>query len=172
MKFQRKYKTAEVWIISWIKSHSRKSIKKRSAGAVRQFYDACKIHVGADVDFIRKSITSDVLSQEELDYLIERKCLEHQATIADRVVNSNTITGSIVGVFIGSLLGSILLITCSVILERIAYFALVGVFIISYQSIKFITKQSRNNAVVFVASFVATVSDLLIVMVAARLFIN
>ncbi|MBW4362463.1 hypothetical protein [Flavobacterium taihuense] len=112
---------------------------------------------GLDKNAIKDSLQSDILSKDELDYLIEQKLVEHQAIIADRTITSKTIFRSILGMILGSILGSIFLILAISFIGRLVFFPLVGVYIICYFTIKFLTKQSRNNAVVFIASFLSTV---------------
>ncbi|WP_300565133.1 hypothetical protein [Flavobacterium sp.] len=157
---------------SFLKQKELKEKNRKEVGRIsKEVHDACKNYVGVDLDFVKQSITSNVLSREDLDYLIERKFIEHTATITDKEINSNTIIGSIVGILIGSVLGSIFLIICIAVFNSIVYFPLIGVYIISYQTIKFITKKSRNNAVVFIASFIATILAMLIAIFASKLFI-
>jgi uncharacterized phage infection (PIP) family protein YhgE len=158
---------------SFLKQKELKEKNKKEVGRIsKEVHDACKNYVGADLDFVKHSITSDILSNEDLSYLIERKFVEHKATLADKEIDSNTIVGSVTGILVGSALGSIFLIICIVIFNSIVYFPLVGVYIIAYQTIKFITKKSRNNIVVFVASFISTILALLIAIFVARLFTN
>ena len=158
---------------SFLKQKELKEKNKKEVGRIsKEVHDACKNYVGVDLDFVKHSITSDILSNEDLSYLIERKFVEHKATLADKEINSNTIVGSLTGILVGSVLGSIFLIICIVIFNSIVYFPIVGVYIIAYQTIKFITKKSRNNIVVFVASFISTILALLIAIFVAKLFTN
>ncbi|TRX31879.1 hypothetical protein FNW52_17970 [Flavobacterium sp. ZT3R18] len=117
---------------------------------------------GLNKDAIKNSVQSDILSKDELEYLIERKLVEYQAIIADRTITSKTIFGSIFGIILGSVLGCIFLILAISFFGRLVFFPLVGVYIICYFTIKFFTKQSRNNAVVFIASFLSTVISMLL----------
>jgi hypothetical protein len=117
---------------------------------------------GLDKNAIKDSVQSDILSKDELEHLIERKLVEHKAIIADRTITSKTIFGSVFGIILGSILGCIFLILAISFFGKLVFFPLVGVYIICYFTIKFFTKQSRNNAVVFIASFLSTVISTLL----------
>ena len=139
------------------RKESNEKNKKEIGRISKEVHDGCKNFVGADVEFIKQAITSEILSKEELDSLIERKFIEHPALLADKEINSNTIVGSITGTLIGAVLGALFLIICTAIFKRILFVLLIGVYVISYHTIKFITKKSRNNIVVFIASLIATI---------------
>lgn len=121
-----------------------------------------------DLEFVKRFIKSDILSQESLEQLIERKFNEHQLEISDRKINSNAIIGGFFGIIIGSILGYLFLMVGIHFLEKFYFSSMIGAYIVCYLSIKFLTKQSRNNVVIFIASFIAAV----ISMVLAFLTIN
>ena len=122
-----------------------------------------------NIEFIRQTIGSDILSQDQLDFLIERKFDAHQAMLADTSIGTSTIIGSLVGGAIGSLISGILFGLSIIYFDRIFFFLLVIVYIICYSIIKLVTKQSRNNLAVFIASFLATVGAAVIGLLIARL---
>ena len=116
----------------------------------------------SDLEFIKRNIKSDVLSEDFLEKYIETKYNEHQHMLADRKIDSKTIVGTLLGLFLGTIIGSLFFVTVSVLLNHVYYFLLITVYIIVYYTIKLITKQSRNNAVVFIGSFLGTLLVLLI----------
>ena len=117
---------------------------------------------GLGKNAIKEALESNILTKSELDDLIERKLVEHQAIIADRTITYKTIFGSVLGMILGSILGCVFLISAISFFGELVFFPLVGVYIICYFTIKFFTKQSRNNAVVFIASFLSTVISALL----------
>ena len=119
-----------------------------------------------DLEFIRQFIKSDTLRKDDLDDLIERKFDEYQIMSADKKINSKTIFGSLLGVLFGSLLGSLFLFLSTFIFGGIVFYLLFFVIFICYSSIKIITKQSKNNAVVFVATVIATLISFLLSFIA------
>ena len=115
-----------------------------------------------DLEFIRQFIKSDILRKDDLDDLIERKFDEHQKMSADKKINSKTIFGSLLGILLGSLLGSLFLILSTFIFGGIVFYLIFVVIFICYSSIKLITKQSRSNSVVYVATSIATLISFLL----------
>lgn len=156
---------------NFLKQIELKKTNQKEIGRIKkEVYEASKDY--SDLEFIKQFITSDILSKEDLDYLVERTFMEHQAILKDKTVTSNTIIGSIVGTLIGSIAGSLFLIFFVVAFGRIIYFSLIGVYIICYQIIKLITKQSRNNGVVFIATLISTILSLLLVICLEKLLIG
>jgi phosphate starvation-inducible membrane PsiE len=106
---------------------------------------------------IQNLITSTLIDEESLKELIELKYNEYQAIRNDRSVNSKTILGSILGIIIGGLLGFGFYCLLIYFFQSIFYFPIVGVYLICYFTIRFITKQSRNNILIFIASLFSTI---------------
>lgn len=115
-----------------------------------------------DLEFIRQFIKSDILRKDDLDDLIERKFDEYQKISADKKINSKTIFGSLLGILLGSLLGSLFLILSTFIFGGIVFYLIFVVIFICYSSIKLITKQSKSNSVVYVATSIATLISFLL----------
>lgn len=115
-----------------------------------------------DIAFVRKHITSKILSKEELDRFVETTFDEYQALLKDKGINSKTIIGSISGVLFGSLIGGIGWGLSNLFFHRPFHYLIPFLFIICYLIIKFITKQSRRNVVILVASFLATIGAILL----------
>ena len=115
-----------------------------------------------DIDFIKNMISSDILSKKELDELIDKKFESHQAMLKDRSVNSKTIFGSMVGAIIGSLLGAAFWYLAFFCLREIYLLITVPIYIVNYIIIKLITKQSRNNLLVFVVTLLATICSVIL----------
>ncbi|MGK4568132.1 hypothetical protein [Flavobacterium sp. 3HN19-14] len=126
----------------------------------KEVYDLTKDY--SDLEFIKQFVASEILTKDQLENLVTNKFNESQAYINDKKITSTTITGSIIGLFLGTVLGSIFFIISIFIFKRIFYFSLIGSYIICYFSIKLITKQSRNNPVIFIASLLGTVGSLIL----------
>ncbi|MEP7255180.1 MAG: hypothetical protein ABI666_05355 [Ferruginibacter sp.] len=110
-----------------------------------------------DVELVKTLLSSDILSRQELDELIEAKFTQSQAIINDRSINSKTIVGSIAGIAGGSLIGGVLWALSIIFFKGIILYLIIPLYIICYFIIKLFTKQSRSNLVVFIATFIATV---------------
>ena len=123
---------------------------------------------GIDKVGIMNEIQSELLSEEERVDLIAKKLFEYQAIAADRAINPRTISGSLLGLTIGSVLGAGFYLLSLSIFEQFTFRPLIGSYIICYLTIRFFTKQSRNNAFVFIASFLATVISALLALVVIK----
>ena len=115
-----------------------------------------------DAEFIKSLVTSDILSKEQVDELVENKFASFQAFNKNRQINSKTIIGSIIGIVVGTILGGWLLYVISKKLDGIYYFLIVPIYIINYLIILLITKRTRTNLVVLIASILATIGALVL----------
>jgi hypothetical protein len=116
-----------------------------------------------NVEFIKNLITSDFLSQKELDKLIETKFSEHQALLQNKAITSKTIIGGLSGAVISCIIGAIAFGFLMIYMTPMFfYFYILVVYIINYLIIKFITKQSRSNLAVFIITFFATIGSIIL----------
>lgn len=115
-----------------------------------------------DAEFIKSLVTSDILTKDQVDELVENKFASFQALNKNRQINSKTIIGSVVGIIVGTILGGWLLYFISKKLEGVYYFFIVPVYILNYLIILLITKRTRTNLVVLLASILATIGALVL----------
>lgn len=108
-----------------------------------------------NLEKIRQLITSNILSAQQLDEIINIaiKNIEHHTK--DTSINSRTIIGSLIGVVVSSLLGAGLWCYSIIRTGEMHYILTSVILIISYLIIRFLTRQSKNNALVFIATFVS-----------------
>jgi hypothetical protein len=121
---------------------------KRINGAIRLLFLN-----GANEQDIKKEITSDILQTDELAGVVQN-ALSHEVAIKrDLTISKKTIVGCTLGLLISTLIGTVIWLV--VILKTgIIYYALnVVTLFISIIIIRLITGQSRNNLLVFLASF-------------------
>ena len=126
----------------------------------KQVEEFCKN--GATLETLKDAIKSDTLSENEVDNVVQKKCAEYQFHVSNTKITAKTIYGSLIGFVIGTILGSLFLILAYWFFTTLILFPIVLTYIICYFTIKFFTKQSRSNAVVFVASFLATIASMLL----------
>lgn len=115
-----------------------------------------------DAEFIKSLVTSDILTKDQVDELVENKFASFQALNKNRQINSKTIIGSVVGIIVGTILGGWLLYFISKKLDGVYYFFIVPVYILNYLIILLITKRTRTNLVVLLASILATIGALVL----------
>lgn len=106
-------------------------------------------------DKIKTSITSEILNDNQLNTVIVEAIQQATHFKKDTSINTRTIIGSIVGIVLSSLIGAG--IWCYSIIQtgEMYYILTGGILIISYLIIKLLTRQSKNNVLVFVATFVS-----------------
>jgi hypothetical protein len=138
-----------------------KRIHQSEIGRIRKHvHELCK--KGLTLDSIKSSITSETLSENEVDSIIQKRFDEYQFHVSDTKITAKTIYGSLFGFILGTLLGSLFLTLVYSFFATLIFFPIILTYIICYFTIKFFTKQSRSNAVVFVASFLATIASALL----------
>lgn len=138
---------------------SNKINKKERQRITKEVYDLSNDY--SDLDFIKQFVKSDILDSIELNSLIDSKFNEHQAILKDREINQKTIYGSLVGMALGIIISLIFYILIINILEKFIYYPIIAVYFICYRSIKFITKQTRDNTFVFLTSLAGTILTLI-----------
>lgn len=106
-----------------------------------------------DVDFIKKMVTSELFSEIELNLLIERTAKEYDLVSKNLKVTSKTIVGGILSFLIGGSTIGVLFALSIVKYERI-YYGIIGfAFLLTYLVAWVITKQTKDNVIIFLSSF-------------------
>jgi hypothetical protein len=105
-------------------------------------------------------INSELLTKKEIQILVDAKYAHIHQSIENLTVDSDTILNSIAGIIISSVISSFtitLLIYTINSLIVFHFFLLIPAYIINYFIIRLITKKTRDNLAVFIATFLATV---------------
>jgi len=121
------------------------------------------IDQGVALEDIEPKISSDILPKDELSYFILEKYIILTSNKENSKVDKETIRLSIVGLFVGTLAGSIFLFLAILFLQAIVPFLLVPTYIVCYLVIKLITGKTRSNLAVFISTFLATIFSALII---------
>jgi len=143
------------------KANHKKAVVKekgRIAFEINQLIDQ-----GVDLEDIEPKISSDILQKDELSYFILEKYIILTSNKENSKVDEETILLSVVGLFVGTLVGSIFLFLAIFFLQAIAPFLLVPTYIVCYLVIKLITGKTRSNLAVFISTFLATIFSALII---------
>ena len=106
---------------------------------------------------IKKQISSNVLSKEDLQNLIDSKLLNYQRHISDTSINIKTIIRSLVGTLIASLTGGILWGIAIHLFYGYHYLLLGLICFINFIIVQIVSGKSSNNLVVFIGCFLATI---------------
>lgn len=121
-----------------------------------------------ELEFIKSFIKSDTLTSQELDNLITLKFYQHQEFVQNRKIDQKTIFGSLGGMFIGITISVAFYIFVIYLLGRFIYYPIIGVYFICYQTIKLITKKTRDNTFVFVTTLAGTLLTMLLLFLFLR----
>ncbi len=125
---------------------------------------------GVDASFIKNITNSTILSKEELHDIIETNVEKAQLIIIDKKVNSETIMKSILGCGLASLVGGAFASLQFLYFGATSYILIMGMGLICYSVVKFVTKKSYNNAAVILASFAAFILSYLLGSLAFSIF--
>lgn len=125
--------------------------------------DATELYLnGLTKNDINYALTSEVLTSDEIQQIIETTSTELEARKRDLEIKPSTIIGSILGGIIGGTIGGILWGLQIIYSGRIFYIFAIGLGIISYGFIKFFTKQSRNNIAVSIITILSVIYALIL----------
>jgi hypothetical protein len=115
-----------------------------------------------DISFLKKLITSDILSADKLNQIIDIKYSELEKELEDKKIKPQTLSGSIIGGIIAGIIGGVLWGLQMIYSKRIFTILFLGLILLCYGIIKLSTKQSHKNKVVLIATIIATIIALLI----------
>jgi hypothetical protein len=109
-------------------------------------------------------LSSDILSKAEIQLIVNEKYVQIHQNVENLKVDSDTILYSFLGIFIASAVSSLILFLCIykfTFLAALHFYLLIPAYIINYLIIKSVTKKTRDNLAVFIATFIATVLNLI-----------
>jgi hypothetical protein len=137
----------------------KQNIKKETD---RIRHEVTKAFVPGGEVLLRETITSDILTKEELEKTIDERQNELILEEKDKKITSRTVIGSVLGGFVASVVGGTLWGIFLVQTHRIFYIMILGLATLCYGVIKLLTKQSKQNKMVIISTVVATVLALVI----------
>ncbi|MCS3867928.1 hypothetical protein J3D55_000844 [Chryseobacterium ginsenosidimutans] len=109
-------------------------------------------------------LKSDLLSRQEIRILVEEKYSHIHQNVENLNVDSDTLLKSFVGIMIAPFVSSIIIFILIFSINALIafhFFLLIPAYIINYFVIRRITKKTRDNLAVFIATFIATVLNLI-----------
>lgn len=112
---------------------------------------------GTDATFIKQLIQSDLLSQEELDSLVENTYQQQKNTIEHKQINAKTIVGCLLGFVIGSILGGLICFAQLYYWGEVYYATFVASYAVAYLPIRIITKKNATNPLVLITALIASI---------------
>lgn len=105
-------------------------------------------------------IKSDLVSNEDMQFLVEQKYNQIHQNIENLKVDSKTLINSFIGTMVSSVFSTAVLIILLYKFNFLAAFnfaLLIPLYVINYWIIRLITGKTRHNLAVFISAFLATV---------------
>ncbi|MFT3935909.1 MAG: hypothetical protein QM726_19930 [Chitinophagaceae bacterium] len=129
-------------------------IDKEKARIIAETKELAK--VDPNIEFIKKTTSSSILDLETTNSIIEKAFADAVAEKRDTQINPKTISGSIIGGLLSSIIGGIIWGVWLIQTHRIWYIFIPGLGFLSYLIINRMTRQSKNNSAVLIATIIST----------------
>ncbi|HEY8895617.1 MAG TPA: hypothetical protein VIM79_12405 [Niastella sp.] len=117
---------------------------------------------GSDKNFVKGIITSDHLSPEAVNEIIDSTFHAHEQEKEDVKIKPRTIYGSLLGGAVASIISGLLWGALFIYSERVLILMLIAPALISYWIIKAFTKQSKNNIVILITTILSICAGIFI----------
>ncbi len=117
---------------------------------------------GVDAEFLKKTTTSAILSKEELNSIIDSNVAVAEFHLEDKKIDSNIIVKCRLACAVASLFGGAFISLQLLYLGATSVLLIIGLALICYGVVKWITKKSYNNAAVGISSLVAFILSFLL----------
>ena len=115
-----------------------------------------------NAEFIKTLITSDLLPEEKVHEIIDEQFNKFETHVKNITIDSKTITKAVIATLLGSLVGGIYMWFVLSNATRIPILFFIGLGLLCYGIIRLITKKTRANTVVFIATLLSFIFSLLI----------
>jgi VIT1/CCC1 family predicted Fe2+/Mn2+ transporter len=115
-----------------------------------------------DIAFLKGRIKSDLLTEAELEGLIEQKFAAFKAYRDDKTISKETYISAVIATIAASIVGGILFTLLIFFMPSVFLYFIVPIYMIDYSVIKAITQKTRRNALIFISALIATILSLLI----------
>jgi hypothetical protein len=111
----------------------------------------------SDPEFAKSMITSTLLDQRELSDFVDLVVKRHLRHQFNSKVDKVTIFGSIVGIVLSAFLGAVITFFQVYLLGKFFYVSLIAVYVVSWLTLRLITKKDARNAAVLISAVIATI---------------
>ncbi len=125
---------------------------------------------GVDASFIKNTTTSEILSEEEVNELIEKNAAIGLSVAEDKKVNADTIVKSLLGCGLATLFGGAFASLQFLYFGATSTLMVLGTALICYGTVKLVTKKSYNNWAVLISSFAAIIISYMLAVLALSIF--
>ncbi|MCL5991265.1 MAG: hypothetical protein M1419_04100 [Bacteroidetes bacterium] len=125
---------------------------------------------GFETNDLKNRYKSSLLTKEQLDSLIEDVKTKIESEKSDKKIKPRTIIGSVIGGVISGTIGGIFWGVQMIYSGHIFAIFGFGIALLSYGTIRFFTKQSKNNIIVLIATMISVIYALVLGEILYELF--
>lgn len=137
------------------KAEQRKILIKEKGRVAFEVYHS--VQKEETIYSILNNISSEMMDKEELKIFILEKFDQFSRVRENDRIDKKTIYRSLLGIVIASINGLLFLYTVLSFTSEFSFFLLIPVYILNYLVIRWITKKTRDNIIVFLAVFISVI---------------
>lgn len=115
-----------------------------------------------DISFLKKMVSSDILTQEELDQALESMYSKAKYDLRDTEVTTNTVIGSVIGGIVASIIGGIFMGLQLIYSPRIFIILIIGLVLLCYWIVYLFARRSYKNQSVIIATIISVVLSIIL----------
>ena len=129
------------------------------------------VNTDVDIEFIKGRIKSEVLSEQEVNNLIESKFYSFKKYKVDQSISKDVYIQSLITTLAASVIGGMALALLVYFITPIFLYFIIPIYLIDYLIIHLITKKTRRNIIVFISILVSTIISIILGVYLAGMFL-
>ncbi|WP_160136358.1 hypothetical protein [Chryseobacterium sp. c4a] len=137
------------------KAENRKILIKEKGRVAFEVYHS--VQKDETIYSILNNISSEMMDKEELKIFILEKFDQFSRVKENDRIDKKTIYRSLLGIIIASINGLLFLYTILSFTSEFSFFLLIPIYILNYLVIRWITKKTRDNIIVFLAVLISVI---------------
>lgn len=137
------------------KAEQRKALIKEKSRVAFEVYHS--VQKGETINSVLNNISSEVMDKEDLKIFILEKFDQFSRVRDNDRIDKKTIYRSLLGIVIASINGLLFLYTILSFTSEFSFFLLIPVYILNYLVIRWITKKTKDNIIVFLAVLISVI---------------
>ena len=116
-----------------------------------------------NIDLIKTLVISSILPKEKVSEIIDEQYASFEAHVKDTAIDSKIIVKAAIGTLVASILGAIYMgVILATSNPRMPIFFIIGLLLLCYAIISLITRKSKANNVVFLATTVSFILSIIL----------
>ena len=116
-----------------------------------------------NIDLIKTLVISSILPKEKVSEVIDEQYASFEAHVKDTAIDSKIVVKAAIGTLVASILGAIYMgVILATSNPRMPIFFIIGLLLLCYAIISLITRKSKANNVVFLATAVSFILSIIL----------